>query len=350
MGRDIHCASCSNRTITIESLSGHVPGVFPPHNFLHGTMIGAGATCQGRLLTELVYILSPSYSGSTLLTFLMSTHPSIATIGELKATAMGNVDEYQCSCGRKIRQCPFWTRIGEELARQGVPFDVADFGTAFRMQSGGLGDRLFRAGVRGRVFEMMRNAVLRVIPKCRKNMQEVLTKNRVLVDVITRVQDAGIFLDGSKDAVRLKYMLASGYWNIRVIHLIRDGRGTTNSFMKHYDTTMARAATEWRRTRRESEWILCRLPKESWIRVRYEDLCTLPDDTLEGLFQFLGCDPGLASREFRAAEHHILGNSMRLKATSEISLDEKWKRELSDRDLATFERIAGALNRKYGYV
>ena len=44
-------------------------------------------------MTDLVYILSPSYSGSTLLTFLLNTHPEIATIGELKAQALGNLGD-----------------------------------------------------------------------------------------------------------------------------------------------------------------------------------------------------------------------------------------------------------------
>ena len=54
-------------------------------------------------MTDLIYIMSPSFSGSTLLTFLMGAHPSVATVGELKATSLGDIDEYDCSCGSRIR-------------------------------------------------------------------------------------------------------------------------------------------------------------------------------------------------------------------------------------------------------
>ena len=43
---------------------------------------------------RLLYILAPSYSGSTLLTYLLSQHDAIATVGELKATSRGDLDTY----------------------------------------------------------------------------------------------------------------------------------------------------------------------------------------------------------------------------------------------------------------
>ncbi|MGH8543075.1 MAG: hypothetical protein ACREX3_05465 [Gammaproteobacteria bacterium] len=42
----------------------------------------------------LAYIASPSYSGSTLMTFLLGGHPAVATVGELKAAGIGDVDRY----------------------------------------------------------------------------------------------------------------------------------------------------------------------------------------------------------------------------------------------------------------
>ena len=48
-------------------------------------------------------------------------------------------------------------------------------------------------------------------------------------------------------------------------------------------------------------------------------------------------------------EHHVFGNPMRLRSSSEIQLDEGWREELDAEDLETFERIAGAHNRAFGY-
>ena len=61
-------------------------------------------------MKDFIYITSASFSGSTLLTFLLNTHPEIATIGEMKGDSM-DVERYRCSCGDPIGRCPFWQRL-----------------------------------------------------------------------------------------------------------------------------------------------------------------------------------------------------------------------------------------------
>lgn len=58
-------------------------------------------------MTKPVYITSASCSGSTPLTFLFGAHPDIATAGELKAIAMGDIEEHNGSCGARGKQVVF---------------------------------------------------------------------------------------------------------------------------------------------------------------------------------------------------------------------------------------------------
>ena len=67
------------------------------------------------------------------------------------------------------------------------------------------------------------------------------------------------------------------------------------------------------------------------------------------VFQFVGVDPGGGTLDFRSVEHHVIGNGMRLDSSSVIELDERWRSELSAEQLAEFDRVAGRMNRKYGY-
>ena len=299
-------------------------------------------------MTELVYIVSPSFSGSTLLTFLLGTHPEVGTVGELKATAMGDVEAYDCSCGARIRRCGFWRRVTDVLGRRGDSFDVGDFGTHFRARLDSLVDRSLRAPVNGPVFERARNVGLRVLPGARRQLTRILDRNRALIDVVLELQGASRFLDSSKDPVRLNYLSRSGYWDIKTIHIVRDGRGTSNSYLRQVGT-MEAAARQWRREFEECERQLSRLPAASWTRVHYEDLCRDVEGVLDRLFGFLGLDGSAATRDFRSAEHHILGNYMRLRSTREITLDEKWRGTLTPEQLRAFDRIGGDLNRRYGY-
>ncbi len=301
-------------------------------------------------MIKLAYIVSPSYSGSTLLTFLLGAHPDIATVGELKATSMGDVDQYRCSCGELIRSCGFWRTLTERLGERSVDFDVADFGTHFRLDNrGDLADRLLSARVRTGALEMVRGAALRVLPRASDEMQRILERNLALVTAITEINGAGVFLDGSKDPIRLKHLHASGLWHVKVVHLIRDGRGCSNSYMKHYESSMAVAAEEWLKTHDECERMRKLVTPDDWHTMSYEKLCADPSATIGAAYRFIGVDPARAPGDLRATEHHILGNAMRLGSPKEIRQDEKWRRELTQQDLATFASVAGRRNRDYGY-
>ncbi|MFC1794795.1 hypothetical protein ACFL3Q_14555 [Planctomycetota bacterium] len=192
---------------------------------------------------DLVYILAPSYTGLTLLTFLLSRHADIATIGELKATARGDIAICRCSCGLLQHECTFWKRVTQEMAKAGDPFALEDFGTHFQADSF-VCNCLLLAGVRGIVFEAMRNSMLRLSPHCRVRLHDILEQNRQVIDVICNLQKCRVFLDGSKEPIRLKLLYLANCWDLKVIYLIRDGRGATNSYMCHYNVSMETAARE----------------------------------------------------------------------------------------------------------
>jgi hypothetical protein len=307
-------------------------------------------------MNDLLYLTSSSYSGSTLVTFLLATHPQVATVGELKATSMGDVEEYKCSCGILIRSCPFWARVTQELVRRGTSFDVASFGTHFAL-AGRLADRAVRTRVRGRAFERARKLALRALPGAWRELNAILERNRVLIEVICHLEGKPVFLDDSKEPSRLMHMLNSGLWNVKVVYLVRDGRGVAHSILRrhkrfHPDVPASgdAAAHEWRQTQESIERVLDRLPSDSWVKIRYEDVCADPRTALQPVLRLIGQGGVPLHEEFRAGQHHILGNYMRLRAGEQVSLNEKWRTELSAEELAGFERVAGDLNRRHGYV
>lgn len=300
-------------------------------------------------MREFAYLLSPSYSGSTLLTFLIARHPRIATIGELKATARGDISQYRCSCGEFQLQCAFWKTLGERLKSRGVDFDIADFKTHFRLPRRPLADRLVRARLRSGAFERLRETGLRAIPGAMAELARIGARNRALADAICDIQQADLFLDGSKEPGRLRYLLRYGFPAPRVIHLVRDGRAVTNSALGHEYESPEIAARDWRRTHEEAFVLQRELGRERFFTLRYEDFCRKPDDSLRTIFEFLKLDPAQAQSALPRPQH-ILGNAMRLRPNSgEIKLDEKWRNSLSAVNLALFERIGGGLNRKFGY-
>ena len=112
---------------------------------------------------------------------------------------------------------------------------------------------------------------------------------------------------------------------------------------------MGRAARQWRRTLEECERTLSLLPRESWIELRSGDLCREPAEALSQVVDFLGLESIAFPSDFRAIDHHILGNSMRLRSEKEIRLDETWRRTLTPLDLGEFQRVAEEANLRHGY-
>ncbi|MGE3181256.1 MAG: sulfotransferase [Phycisphaerae bacterium] len=296
-----------------------------------------------------VYIISPSYSGSTLLTFLLARHPDIATIGELKATAMGDVDRYRCSCGENIRACPFWQALAEKLHERGTPFDLTNFGTHYRDFSNPLIDRLLRLRVHGSTVERLRDTLLNAIPGAKHHIAAIHKKNRAIVEATCEIQGRPIFLDGSKEPNRLRYLRAAGFDDVRVIHLIRDGRAVTNSALGHEYDSLEVAATDWRDTHAEAVRIRAASKPGEFFTLKYEELCAQPREKVTEICNFLGIDPAGLDWNAPTNAFHILGNSMRNRPLENIRLDERWKTSLNENHLRRFDRLAGAMNREFGY-
>jgi hypothetical protein len=300
-------------------------------------------------MIELLYIASPSYSGSTLLTLLLNAHPSIATVGELK---WGNIDleNYECSCGSLLRECTFWENVVARMEAEGLHFSLQRPATAFRHASRPWLDRVARSRVRGRLYESARSLALASSPTARQSWSYIQRVNRAAIEIILDLQGGRIFLDGSKDPVRLQYLLESGDYDVRIIQLVRDGRGVVYSAIKNAGDVAETAALEWRRTHEQIERLARRLGDGRFFRMRYEDLCSEPDATMDRVCAFLGIETQQLTKSCWTAEHHVLGNRMRLRRDLEIKLNEAWRDALDSQALDAVERIGGPLNRRYGYV
>lgn len=302
-------------------------------------------------MTKVLYIMGHGYSGSTLLTFLLGNHPEIATIGELGIAprAKTRPEEFLCSCRAPIRECGFWNRVAREMAERGHRFDVWDADLDFRARSGGLADVILRAVQRGPILETARKVGVRVVPRARRELSRILDRIESLAEVVTGIKQCATFLDSSKRPERAVFMRRIPSFDIQVIHLVRDGRAVSFSSMKNLGIGPEQAADSWVEDNRASEQALRWFPEDRLLRLRYEDLCADPPGTLRRIHRFAGVTPGNGHVALDKDGQHVIGNRMRLSSTSEVRLDEKWKRNLAPEHLAVIERRVGALNRRYGY-
>jgi hypothetical protein len=316
---------------------------------------------------DLVYILAASHSGSTLLAMLLGAHPEAVTVGELSPSNFGDLAQYRCSCHARFLQCSFWQGVARRMAERGTDFALNNFHTRYQSVPGRYTQRLLRPLHRGPLLERVRDLGLSACRTWRAEYPRLQRNNRTLIDVVRKMAGRRVVIDSSKSAVRLKFLLRIPDLEIKVVRLVRDGRGVALAYVdpaRFADASDPRlrgdrdgercpieaAVREWRRSNEEAECLLARLDRSRWIEARYERLCTDPESVLKDVFGFVGLDAEQRVRDFRAIDHHVLGNGMRLDSSSEIQLDDRWRSELQPEHLACFERVAGKLNRRYGYV
>jgi hypothetical protein len=308
-------------------------------------------------MARVAYIMGHGYSGSTLLAFLLGAHPRIATVGELGIAPRGKTatpEEYFCSCRTPILRCAFWQRVSREMAERGHPFDIWEADLDFRAAGGGLADVVLRAVQRGPLLEAARGAALRVLPRARYELSRILGRIQALIEIVTGFKGCDTFVDGSKRPERAMLMHRFGpletFGDMRVLHLVRDPRAVAWSAMKNLGMGPEEAALSWLKDNRGSEHARRHFPADCWMTLRYEDLCADPRETLQRVYGFLGVPAKNAIHDYRAVEHHIIGNRMRLASTAEIRLDESWKQALTPKQAAAIDRRVAPLSLRYGYA
>jgi hypothetical protein len=161
------------------------------------------------------------------------------------------------------------------------------------------------------------------------------------------ISGTSILVDTSKNLIRLQ-MLAEAGVPLKVVHLVRDGRGVVNSYRHKYGKFRV-GLQRWFVRALLGPLARKKLPEVEWLRVKYEDLAGAPEMTLRQLCRFaeIPYEPGML-RYWEAHDNSIGGNRMR-KAKSDIRLDDRWSRELSKCHQVMFAVLGSWLNRLYGY-
>lgn len=296
-----------------------------------------------------VYIASPSYSGSTLLSFLLATHPQISSIGELTGPGTTeNGDTYRCSCGALLPSCNLWESVIQRMNAVGIDFSPEEFGTRTQYDAGFI-SKLFDLPLGHSALDLARD---RLIPKGRLRRHHAIKaaeRCNAIAGAITWHDGSTIFVDASKYYGQIRH-LSRTVDEFRVIHLIRDGRAVMNSYVAHAMGSAERGAAAWVKDHRRIERAArAYLRPGQYMRLHYEALCSEPVKALAGVSEFVGVQPSYKMRHINPKEFHVIGNNMRLQPIEGVVLDDTWRLSLTASQLAAFSRAAGNLNARYGY-
>lgn len=299
------------------------------------------------------YVCMPGspFTGSTLLGTLLNEHPACASIGAATGLIRRvDLSNYRCSCGKQYLECEFWESIAVRTRTLGYPVNVFQtnfWNTHLRLSQHRLINAVLVRSLGWDPLNDARDALIGRLRRVRQAVSEVGWNTWSLASAVLEKTGKTVFVDTARDHQRPKYLRKHPLLDVKVIHLIRDPRGNSASIMKHSGVDVATAARQWRHYNVEAARVRRYLPQESWLTLRYEDLCADPGGVINQISDFLGIERA-TMQQFRGVQSHIIGNSMRLKGLSEIREDRSWQDKLTPVDLATIGRIVGPTSRNLG--
>ncbi|MBW1999944.1 MAG: sulfotransferase [Deltaproteobacteria bacterium] len=300
---------------------------------------------------EVIYIMGSGHSGSTVLDIVLGNHPDIVSVGELSNfITKRKTDSEYCACGEPANRCQFWSNIYWEWTDRVKRGEVEEY---LSLQN---------------TFEHFKHWFH--LQRTKRDdfqsprFQAYAEGARALFEAISVVSGKNIIVDSSKNPVRALALSMVPGIDLRLVHLVRDGRGIVWSFRKKrgkekniraklvYSSPWL-ASFEWVLNNAASGFLLTEAYSQG-IRIRYEDLVEQPGKVLTDMGRALeiGLEPVidalLSGKEMRIG-HNIAGNRVRMTGSIRLKPDCEWKERLPRYDQRVFWLLAGSLAKKYGY-
>lgn len=267
-----------------------------------------------------VYILGSGHCGSTLLNLLLNAHPRMVGLSELVS-----IQNYlRPGQGTLLTDQAQWVSIKERF-EQITPdgqFDDIDLSTP------SLGQVLSNS----------------IPPRW-------VTDNCYLFRSVLDVMEKDIAVDASKGVKRLMGLDKTGMYDLRVIHLARNGRAVVHSYRKKGYGFLS-SFRRWFMPAVFTRRLMPAKLLDATLTVRYEDLCDDPERVLEAICRHIRLPYTDDMLAYRSVPYIGVGGNRMVKTTSvsKISKDERWREEGRDLDAILFRLFLGGwVNGRYGY-
>jgi hypothetical protein len=310
---------------------------------------------------RLLCIGGTGQNGATLLSRLIGRMPEFVAVGEIGYVwDKALLENVECGCGRPFRDCPFWTKVGQEAFGG---WDRVDPQEALRLRGA--------VKLKGRplAHPLSLPFVLKpsLWPRYREDHARYSELMRRLYEAISTVSANAIIVDSMKRPSHVYMMRGMPGVDLRVVHLVRDSRGVAYSNLKwvqRQDATKANFRTRRPPWKAAGRWLwinlafhaLARLGVSS-IRVRYERFVGEPKRELERIARFAGSDARPDDLAFiegneadLAADHLMAGNRMRLESgVLRLKVDQGWRTGLTRSERRVVSAVTWPLLRRYGY-
>jgi hypothetical protein len=259
---------------------------------------------------EMLYILGTSFSGSTILGFVLGSSNKVFDAGELKLLYRhGKRPMQACSCGAKLRECPVWGKV-----------DIS-------------GRQLYHDST---FFKKMK-IILSVLvgKKVRMNEFECPHEQALIESIAEHSGDELLYvIDASKSLWRFIHLLKCKNIKLKPVFVQRPIEGTAASFIKHKQSFYKGLFIH-----KINNFLIQRFLKYTgmeYVLIDYYKLCRDPQQELMQIGDLLGIDYSSTDyvEAIRNRSYHVAyGNPGPRKRFSEtfegLRYDDSWKQRLT---------------------
>jgi len=173
---------------------------------------------------DIVFVGGWGRSGSTLLTRMLAEVPGFVAVGEVRDVFLrGIIEDRVCGCGERFSACDFWQAVGDDAYGGWNQLSVP------RVKE-------LRA-----LTDKPWHVPALIKPGLRKTTDEAVEEYgqlfSALYQSIKKITGADYIVDASKIASYGAILQRTEGLSPRFVHLVRDPRGTLNSWMKQVRMT-----------------------------------------------------------------------------------------------------------------
>ncbi|MDY7022457.1 MAG: sulfotransferase [Cyanobacteriota bacterium] len=299
---------------------------------------------------KVVFVLGIGRSGSTLLNYILGSHPDCFDLNEISKLP----EIYQ----NPQRHRDFWEGPGKYWEEKFSPEEL-------KMLVAGLSN----------------HRITPYIPlKVERFVREITGTDRILnpYSLMFSKLDKKVLIDSSKYVHWVSKKLQakefrSGQVEGYLIHLIRDGRAVLNSYLRwDKNLTVDKFSEKWSRLMIQDQKYYEQFPSERKMIVRYEELASEPEATIQKVCKMIGIEFKPEMIEYWKYNHFgIVGNfgtrSLIAKYKGQqteskvekihgdyynqqgfkIKLDLRWKEQLDSEKIEEFYSLTNNLNKPY---
>lgn len=274
---------------------------------------------------QYVSLLGTSYSGSTLVSMLMSSQPRVVGFGDTYVPPdPDHYPRHPCTCGSWYEECPPRAAITDAIHSGGIPDYSWDRATATPVPK-----RLpWKIRQKWPLAKSSSLPFYRGMPDALRRImyRRFYLENALMLQGLEDTGMYDVYFDGSKSVIRTE-LLRSAIPDIKVVHMVRHPGAYFYHFYRLGDTQYEKRLRHWFRYHHHARSLTGSMAPENVLVVTYESIVKYPEQFVETMESFAGMKQtdSFDRSRIRRSQVHVIGNRMRETADRVLDYSNTWR-------------------------